>query len=77
MAILQIILSTVDMGLSTGGESYIQRIVDWTLDGVPQSDCILNVPQATTNIDAAQQLRNHLTANGKSWDTESLVNVIS
>lgn len=77
MATLQINLQTVDVGLATGQSSNIVRICSWNLDTIAQTEAILNVSQATTNTDAAQQMRDHLTANGKTWTSENPVNVIS
>lgn len=77
MAILQINLQTIDVGLATGQASNIIRVCSWNLGAVTQTDCILNVPQATANADAAQQMRDHLTANGKSWASENPLNIIS
>lgn len=77
MAILQINLQTIDVGLATGEASNIVRIATWNLDSVVQTDAILNVLQGTTDTDAAQQMRDHLTINGKTWTSENPINVIS
>lgn len=77
MAALKISLKTVDVGLATGQPSYIIRIATWDLDGIIQNDGILNLPNGTTDVSAAQSMRNHLTAYGKTWTSELPVNVIS
>lgn len=77
MADLQITLETVDSGTPTGVTAHNTRMITWTIDTVPQYELILNADTALSDVDVAQQMRNLLTANGKTWDTESPINVIS